>query len=55
MSKNYIIVNKISNLVIWRGTEEEVKKLTWFNPFMDVESTMKLYHDTLGNEIFVKI
>ena len=53
--KTYIIVNKVSNLVVWRGTEEEAKQATWFNPFMKTEETMKLAHAALGNEVFVRI
>ena len=53
--KNYIIVNKASNLVVWRGTEAEATKATWFNPFMKAEDTMKLTHEALGNEVFVRI
>lgn len=53
--KNYIIVNKISNLVVWRGSDEDVKQATWFNPFVKAEDMMKMTHEALGNEVFLKI
>jgi hypothetical protein len=53
--KTYVIINKISNLVVWRGTEEEAKQATWFNPFLKTEEMMKIAHSALGNEVFVKI
>ena len=53
--KTYVIVNKISNLVVWKGSEDDAKQATWFNPFITTEDMMKMAHSALGNEVYVKI
>ena len=48
--KNYIILNKISNVVIWRGSIKDAQALV-YNPFV-TEQHMKDYANRMGSDLY---